>query len=854
MEQGTQPMTPERLSHTQGSFSASQDAALNDCDTLGYRDCHELARSADAVVISGIDASNRPVAVKMFRGGDALASDQEFWDKVDEYGEVRHPNLVAMHQCDPTRGLIVTELLDGNWGKALLSGPLPVSTVAAIARQALEGLKHLHKNGLIHGRISPRTLLRDETKAVTKLAFPDWYRGGANFPLPDVTDRHVAPEILDPAEFGAPNAALDLYCLGTTLIELLMGPEYDLYCDSVTSGASERDLSRAWQGWHANPATAFPTLTKMRRDVPKELAAVIDRLVAKRAADRFASAAEALEDFPEACDSNTADPVRVPASPAANSRSAKTAPPKRSARKARNQLLWRFVLVSVTLVFGVLCFALMSTSQEDDDPPSDSPTGQASMNITSDDPSAELREFDIVVEDRQAANGKNFKVWMRLSGQTDKKRLENLSSEGSIYRFEVPGGQYKKVELIFEAIPDTYQWWIESPFYNDERGDLELKAASDDLHDSKEAEIPLRILKQKLFDLNLTVDFKGAKPKEIDPFQTGLTVKVDGTELDKLKRVSKISEPTTSYRSERCLKIGKRKISVECPDYEPKTLDEYDVPGSSPAALKMELIPLKHPVELKLAMMGGQQIQDLPPAVEVEIVGADASQPVPTPVPLEDAQTSGLQLETGNYTLKLVGLGEDFECRSAKLEVKGSASACELRIFSTKRRVAVVVEPSDATVRILDWKPKGGGGDIKSVRVGDRHELVVAKDLRTVEFEVSHHSGMFKRRRVVVNLVDSFGTDETFEPKPHEEIVRLERLPRHRTTWMNLTRSKLWNIRLENRETKEISQFKLGDRHVTNLIEGVYVLDGVSDSNHVLEPREITIDQSGPLNIYTPAK
>ncbi|NLS97899.1 MAG: PEGA domain-containing protein [Planctomycetaceae bacterium] len=237
-------------------------------------------------------ALRRKVAIKQLNDG---ASEQEaalFWREARFLAAQGHHNIVGLHGIDEDRGWIITERMSGNLESRVAQGPMDPDLVRAVLRQALEGLTHFHQQGKIHGEIKPGNLLVDQDGYIKLNASPGFAASG-EFRTPLGCQRHVAPELLNPRTFGVPGIAVDLYCLGFTMLELLVGPGIENHFKGIGGKGKQRDL--AWLRWHNSHTEVLPSLRHLVPDAPDDLVAVIDRLVAKKVSMRFQRTEEALQ-------------------------------------------------------------------------------------------------------------------------------------------------------------------------------------------------------------------------------------------------------------------------------------------------------------------------------------------------------------------------------------------------------------------------------------------------------------------------------------------------------------------------------------------------------------------------------
>jgi serine/threonine protein kinase len=181
----------------------------------------------------------------------------------------------------------VMEYLDGRDLKRELKkrGPLPLDEAAAYLIQACEGAAAAHAAGIVHRDLKPQNLFLTNLGGKRKIKVLDF--GIAKFLQglrQDLTgsDRMVGtPTHLSPEQVagGEIDGRADVWSLGIVLFELLTGET-----------PFRRDTALGTIAAIANEPT--PPLTRFRPEAPSELAAVIEKCLAKRPDERFQTAAE----------------------------------------------------------------------------------------------------------------------------------------------------------------------------------------------------------------------------------------------------------------------------------------------------------------------------------------------------------------------------------------------------------------------------------------------------------------------------------------------------------------------------------------------------------------------------------
>lgn len=200
-----------------------------------YRLDGVLGRGGYATVYRASDTSlGRDVAVKVFH---AQAADTRDADRIA--GEVRllasvtHPSLVTLYDArlDAEPPYLVMELVDGpTLADRIHAGPLPTTTVAAIARELAEALLVIHDRGIIHRDLKPSNVL------LRRAAVPGGHDRAtlADFGIATLVDSarvtatgtlvgtaaYLSPE---QARGQRPGTPTDVYALGLVLLEALTG-------------------------------------------------------------------------------------------------------------------------------------------------------------------------------------------------------------------------------------------------------------------------------------------------------------------------------------------------------------------------------------------------------------------------------------------------------------------------------------------------------------------------------------------------------------------------------------------------------------------------------------------------------
>jgi serine/threonine-protein kinase len=262
----------------------------------------ELGRGGQATVYLARDERHgRPVALKVLHPpgvpDDGPASGAaRFQREIEFAARLSHPHILPLYDSGAAGGRLyyITPYVDGESLRDRLAraGRLPLSEALRILRDVARALAHAHRQGLVHRDIKPGNILLNQegdalvsdfgvAKALAAAARP----GSAEDV--EVTDSalvlgtpaYMAPE--QAAGGSEVNHRADLYSFGVVAYELLTGA-------TPFAGRSRHEVVAA------HLAEAPEPVAGRQPEVPAPLAALVDRLLAKRPGDRPRDATEVL--------------------------------------------------------------------------------------------------------------------------------------------------------------------------------------------------------------------------------------------------------------------------------------------------------------------------------------------------------------------------------------------------------------------------------------------------------------------------------------------------------------------------------------------------------------------------------
>ena len=219
-----------------------------------------------------------------------------FEREADACSRLAHPNCIHVTdfgQDSDGRLFLVMEYAEGTLlNQAIADSPPSVIEALQFAKQILLGLRHAHKEGLVHRDIKMENVVKcagDDGEPVLKIL--DF--GMAKHPVMDTltvagnpdgvvmgTPQYMSPEQI--RDEGV-DARTDLYAVGVTLFRMISGTP-------VFKGDSPLDV------FAAKTAARAPTLHEVTgREYPEVLESFIAKALERDCADRYASADEMLD-------------------------------------------------------------------------------------------------------------------------------------------------------------------------------------------------------------------------------------------------------------------------------------------------------------------------------------------------------------------------------------------------------------------------------------------------------------------------------------------------------------------------------------------------------------------------------
>lgn len=262
----------------------------------GFEIMRELGRGGMGVVFEARQVRpERRVAIKLLTAGQALSERlrERFEREIAMLARIRHPNVVKVFGSGRVgeAPYVVMELVEGD-SLARRAADLDAARRTGSWREAVKlcakiarALEHVHELGVVHRDVKPSNVLIDPAGEPVLIDFGLARGADSEF----ITQ---SGEFVGTLAYTAPEQArgervdrrADVYGLGATLFQLVTGsPPY--------RASSIADLLRQVE---AGPPSSA---RRVNRDLPRDLATVLEHALATRPLERYSSCADLAQDL-----------------------------------------------------------------------------------------------------------------------------------------------------------------------------------------------------------------------------------------------------------------------------------------------------------------------------------------------------------------------------------------------------------------------------------------------------------------------------------------------------------------------------------------------------------------------------
>ncbi len=264
-----------------------------------YQVLHQIGEGGMGKVYLAEDKSlSRKVALKILRGGFAKEPGrlQRFQNEARAASSLNHPNILTVYETGQENGIpfIATEYVEGKTLRVQLSsGKIRIRDAVEIAIQICSALAPAHEAGIVHRDIKPENIMLRPDGIVKVLDFGVAKMiQTADSNEETKTNITMEGEVIGTVKYMSPeqvrgqsvDARSDIFSLGIVLFEMLTGalPFEGKTKSDVIAAILHNEIS--------DMANYLP-------DIPKELEAIILKMLQKDPQDRYQTERELLKDL-----------------------------------------------------------------------------------------------------------------------------------------------------------------------------------------------------------------------------------------------------------------------------------------------------------------------------------------------------------------------------------------------------------------------------------------------------------------------------------------------------------------------------------------------------------------------------
>lgn len=277
-----------------GDVIGASDLAKCDLAFDGHELLGEIARGGMGVVYRARQLEpERVVALKTLRGAslDSVEARARFKHEAEVMVSLDHPAILPVHHFGEEDGIpfFTMKLADGGTlAQKMERFSSQWREIAALMITLCDAVRHAHERGVLHRDLKPGNVLFDAAGQAYV----------SDFGIAKLTDRrdamtltmsvlgtphYLAPEVAHRGPKAA-SVSSDVWSLGVILFELLTGRR-PFEGESVTMILRVLDANDA------------PSVSTLRKDVPRDLAVITGKALQREPAQRYASAHELADDL-----------------------------------------------------------------------------------------------------------------------------------------------------------------------------------------------------------------------------------------------------------------------------------------------------------------------------------------------------------------------------------------------------------------------------------------------------------------------------------------------------------------------------------------------------------------------------
>ena len=254
-------------------------------DLLGEGASGRVYRAYDPIMDR--DVAIKSVKADLLTGEEIKHAIEEFHHEAQIAGKYAHENIVTIYDVITDDGLdhIVMEYVPGRTIQEYIkvTGPLDVDEALSVVYKCCMGLAYIHYNGVIHRDIKPGNIIYHPAQGIAKLMDFSIAHNIEEQPACDTgTIAYMAPEHFDPSR--KISFLTDIFALGSTMYRMLTGKYPFNSKNTVQKILNQKPVP----------------VNELRPEIPRQVANIVEKAMAKDEKKRYRSAAEFAADIEKA--------------------------------------------------------------------------------------------------------------------------------------------------------------------------------------------------------------------------------------------------------------------------------------------------------------------------------------------------------------------------------------------------------------------------------------------------------------------------------------------------------------------------------------------------------------------------
>ena len=314
-----------------------------------YKILEKLGEGGMGVVYKAEDLKlQRPVALKFLPAramADAEAKER-FLREARATAALQHPNICTVHEIDEEDGqtFIVMAYIEGReLTEEIGEGQLPIERAVDLAMQIAQGLQEAHNNGTVHRDVKPANIMVTSRGRAVVMDFGLAQLASSRAKLTREGSTVGTSAYMSPEQMGGETVdqRTDIWALGVVLYEMLAG-------ELPFRGEYEQAIQ--YSIVYEDPES----LRKARPDVPADIEAAINKVLAKKPGERYQQLGDLIADL-QAAKTASGSPLATVSSAATGSSVATGSPagpataPQPASSRTRHLALAALAVIALAL-------------------------------------------------------------------------------------------------------------------------------------------------------------------------------------------------------------------------------------------------------------------------------------------------------------------------------------------------------------------------------------------------------------------------------------------------------------------------------------------------------------------------